>query len=336
MKFATIVIIVIIGYVILYVGMIVYDLFFKKDLTALVPKPEDEDIDISDEAGKFQPILIEKERPTPQPEERPVVDEPPEPPNKDDGQAQEDKPPQEKAAGDATTEVELQVKPQNEPEGQDVEDDQPRNRKPLSEVSSSEQTSSHTQKGNVNVSSDPARVKELVANLRRQSAVVEIKDESEADKKEPARDEKAQSPAKESDVHSPSESKQAQEDSVKAPQPQVVKPKAASNKDSRTQVGQPKVTTEEEDYRAVLHMRVHINEEAKHTRFSDFMTAEELSNAVKKAAEDPEELALREIENGWRLCRIEMENEELEAMVASGQLANDAPHNVTISKLSKN
>lgn len=339
MKFATILIIVIIGYVILYVGMIVHDLFFKKDLTALMPKSEDEDIDISDEAGKFQPILIEKERPAPQPEERPVVDEPPEPPNKVDGQSQEDKPPQEEAAGDATTEEAPLVESHNEPKSQDVEVDQPRNRKPLSEVSSSEQTSSHTQKGNVNVSSDPARVKELIANLRKQASAegqIVAPEIDKKDKYESLQIGGEQSAIKEPDLHSPSESEQAQEDRVKAAQPRVVKPKAASNKDSRTQAGQPKVTTEEEDYRAVLHMRVHINEEAKHTRFSDFMTAEELSNAVKNAAEDPEELALREIENGWRLCRIDMENEELEAMVASGQLANDAPPNITISKLSKN
>jgi hypothetical protein len=339
MKFATILIIVIIGYVILYVGMIVYDLFFKKDLTALMPKPEDEDIDISDEAGKFQPILIEKERPAPQPEERPVVDEPPEPPNKGDWQAQEDKLPQEEAAGDATTEEAPLVESHNEPKGQDVEVDQHRNRKPLSEVLSSEPTSSHTQKGNVNVSSDPARVKELIADLRKQASTegqMVAPEIEKKDKNESLQIGGEQSAIKEPDLHSPSESEQAQEDRVKAAQPQVVKPKAASNNDSRTQAGQPKVTTEEEDYRAVLHMRVHINEEAKHTRFSDFMTAEELSNAVKKAAEDPEELALREIENGWRLIRKEQENEELEAMMASGQLANNTGPNVTIGKLSKN
>lgn len=338
MKFATILIIVIIGYVILYVGMIVYDLFFKKDLTALVPKPEDEDIDISDEAGKFQPILIEKERPAPQPEESPVVDEPPEPPNKGDGQAQEDKTTQD-AAVDATTDEAPTVESQNEPKDKDVEEDQPRNRKPLSDVSFSEPTSSHTQRGNVNVSSDPARVKELIANLRKQASAEGQMVAPEIDKKD--KNETLQiggerSAIKEPDLHSPSESEQAQEDSVKAAQPQDVKPKAASNKDSKTQAEQPKATTETEDYRAVFHMRVHINEEAKHTRFSDFMTAEELSNAVRKASEDPEELALREIENGWRLCRIEQENEELEAMVASGQLANDATPNATISKLSKN
>lgn len=61
MAFSTIITVVIIGYVFLYVGMIVYDIFFKKDPADLIPKQEDEDIDISDEVGQFQPILIEKD-----------------------------------------------------------------------------------------------------------------------------------------------------------------------------------------------------------------------------------------------------------------------------------
>lgn len=61
MAFSTIITVVIIGYVFLYIGMIAYDLFFKKDPADLIPKQEDEDVDISDEAGKFQPVLIERE-----------------------------------------------------------------------------------------------------------------------------------------------------------------------------------------------------------------------------------------------------------------------------------
>lgn len=61
MAFSTIFIIVIIGYVFVYAGMIAYDLFIKKDPMELVPKVEDEDIDISDEVGQFQSILIDKD-----------------------------------------------------------------------------------------------------------------------------------------------------------------------------------------------------------------------------------------------------------------------------------
>lgn len=245
MNFTTILVIVIIGYVILYIGMIAYDLFFKKDLTALTPKPEDEDIDISDEAGKFQPILIEKERPAKQQDERPVVDEPPEPPNKSEAQAQEDKPSKEEATSKTTAEEAHHAKSLHESEDNDADDDQPRNRKPLTEEVSSDLSSSNTKKNNVNVSSDPEHVKELIANLRNQQ-----------------------------------EPEKSRSEETKVVQPTVTTPKEEANT---------------EDYRSVLHMRVHINEEAIHTRFSDFMTAEQLSDEVKKVAEDPDELALREI-----------------------------------------
>lgn len=61
MAFGTILTIVIIGYILLYGGMIIYDVFFKKTQEGLIPKPEDEDIDISDEARQFHPVYIEKE-----------------------------------------------------------------------------------------------------------------------------------------------------------------------------------------------------------------------------------------------------------------------------------
>lgn len=48
MAFSTIITVVIIGYAFLYIGMIAYDLFFKKAPADLIPKQEDEDVDISD------------------------------------------------------------------------------------------------------------------------------------------------------------------------------------------------------------------------------------------------------------------------------------------------
>ena len=38
--------------------MIIFDLFFKKDPVEFMPKPKDVDIDISDEAGQFKPIVV--------------------------------------------------------------------------------------------------------------------------------------------------------------------------------------------------------------------------------------------------------------------------------------
>ena len=61
--FTSIVIIVGVPYVFYYAGMFIYDLFIKKDPAEFMPKPKDVDIDISDEAGQFKPIAVEKSEP---------------------------------------------------------------------------------------------------------------------------------------------------------------------------------------------------------------------------------------------------------------------------------
>lgn len=43
--------------------MIIHDLFIKKDSAEFMPKPKDVEIDISDEAGQFKPIAVEKSEP---------------------------------------------------------------------------------------------------------------------------------------------------------------------------------------------------------------------------------------------------------------------------------
>jgi hypothetical protein len=59
--FSTIVVVIVVLYVFGYIGMFVFDLFIKKDPTDLIPKPQDVEIDITDEAGQFKPILVEKD-----------------------------------------------------------------------------------------------------------------------------------------------------------------------------------------------------------------------------------------------------------------------------------
>lgn len=61
--FTSIVIIVGVPYVFYYTGMFIYDLFIKKDPAEFMPKPKDVEIDISDEAGQFKPISVEKSEP---------------------------------------------------------------------------------------------------------------------------------------------------------------------------------------------------------------------------------------------------------------------------------
>ena len=63
MAFTSIVIVIVVLYVLGYAGMIVFDLFIKKDPVEFMPKPKDVDIDISDEAGQFKPIAVGKTEP---------------------------------------------------------------------------------------------------------------------------------------------------------------------------------------------------------------------------------------------------------------------------------
>lgn len=115
MAFSTILTIVIIGYILIYIVMIAYDIFLKKEIVDLVPKYEDEDVDISDEAGSFKPILVEKE---------PKKDSPQKPPDKDLDNKAEDP-----TQGNKETGGDTDVKSDKE------DDDQPVNRKPLSDKS---------------------------------------------------------------------------------------------------------------------------------------------------------------------------------------------------------
>ena len=67
MAFTSIVIVIVVIYVFGYAGMIIFDLFFKKDPVEFMPKPKDVEIDISDEAGQFKLITVGNDEPKAQP-----------------------------------------------------------------------------------------------------------------------------------------------------------------------------------------------------------------------------------------------------------------------------
>lgn len=64
MEFSTIAFVLLgVGLPVFYLAMIIHDVYFVKDAEELMPKPEEVEVDISDEAGQFQPILIDKDAP---------------------------------------------------------------------------------------------------------------------------------------------------------------------------------------------------------------------------------------------------------------------------------
>lgn len=139
MTFSTTLTIVIIGYILIYVVMIAYDMFLKKEITDFVPKIEDEDVDISDEVGSFKPILVEKEQKKENLHRQPDNDithnarEPTQ--GIKDAKSSKDEEADKKDIGMDEKAEEKIVMP-----SVDEEDDQPSNRKPLSEKSSSKES----------------------------------------------------------------------------------------------------------------------------------------------------------------------------------------------------
>ncbi len=61
MTFSTVMTFICIAYILIYAGMILYDMFLAKEAVDLAPKIEEEEIDISEEAMAFTPTEIGKD-----------------------------------------------------------------------------------------------------------------------------------------------------------------------------------------------------------------------------------------------------------------------------------
>ena len=61
MTFGNLLSVIFFGYFCYYLGMVIYDQYFKKDDIPLEAAVEEEEIDISDEAKEFQPVTIVKD-----------------------------------------------------------------------------------------------------------------------------------------------------------------------------------------------------------------------------------------------------------------------------------
>lgn len=61
MDFSTVMTFLCVAYIVVYAGMILYDLFLSKGIMDTSPRMEEEEIDISDEVLAFQPKEVSKE-----------------------------------------------------------------------------------------------------------------------------------------------------------------------------------------------------------------------------------------------------------------------------------
>lgn len=278
MAFSTIFIVVIIGYVFVYAGMIAYDLFIKKDPTDLLPKVEDEEVDISDEVGQFQPILIDKDakpndqRNTP-PAAKPVKEET----GKDgDGKKErkEENPP---TSSPSTTAAAVST---------ETPDDEPTNRKSLNDTGPKEPNAEYRQ-----------HINDIVAQKRKEIEAEESEgtssNEDNSEATVPSDDETAK--------QSVTETAKEAEPSKQMAEPTSNKTLKDTQKDSSKQqeLSKPSMPKEEKPYKPPKprivkpdkprqapvkwqHLSVEIDSDEQPAKLCNPQTAEEASEDAKK------------------------------------------------------
>lgn len=74
MAFNNVLLFILVCYIIYYVAIIAYDMFFRKEDVEIVPKADEEEVDISDLAETFHPVSVVKDTPPVQWED-PIYDE---------------------------------------------------------------------------------------------------------------------------------------------------------------------------------------------------------------------------------------------------------------------
>lgn len=262
--FSTIFIVVIIVYGCVYGGMIGYDLFIKKDSTDLLPKQEDEEVDISDEVGQFKPIFIDKDAKTNTPPvQKPISEETP----KVKSEKRKSKP------------DDNQEKTESQPNIMTTEtsDDEPSNRKSLSDVGPKEPDKEERE-----------RLRKLVAEKRKELLEEQESDHSNSSKeKKHVGSEKSETSSKES-IHPLTGSAGAKHTKKKEPPKEIVKqprqydiPKVGKpNKPQKLKIVQPeKPRPELTEYK---YLMTDVDKDGGQTRLCGGKKAENVQEEYKK------------------------------------------------------
>lgn len=324
MAFTSIVIIVVVLYALGYTGMIIHDLFIKKDPAEFMPKPKDVEIDISDEAGQFKPITVEKSEPkqpsvTAQstsshtPEEivtaRPIADG--ESSGKDDGE-QSAPPPPPSATPFGSDDAKS--------EGKASEDFGPR------------PTDAETQK----------RINELV-KLRRGEMLTDEMTASKDDSPSAPENTKVKEPESSAQnvriigpehTVSPDVSDAVGKESSKEKAPsganfkEATPPTSAPAKKSRP--AKPPKPPKQPEFHSDAYfdiLKVQIDDTKQHTKLQGAQTAEQVSKEAKRVSPDDAQMALREITSLWEKKESERvpDEDERQAIEKSERSNREAP-----------
>ncbi|MST84686.1 hypothetical protein [Hallella mizrahii] len=331
MAFTSIVIIVVVLYALGYTGMIIHDLFIKKDPTEFMPKPKDVEIDISDEAGQFKPITVEKSEPkqpsvTAQstsshtPEEivtaHPIADG--EPSGKDDGeQSAPPSPPSATPFGSADAKSDGKTSEDFGPRPTDAETQKRINElvklrrgEMLTDEMTASKDDSTSASGHKTAevkekSTDGVEPNELNVRIIGPEHTVSP-DVSDAVGKEPSK-EKAPSGANSKEATPPTPAPAKKSRPAKPPKP----PK------------QPEFHSDA--FFDIL--KVQIDDTKQHTKLQGAQTAEQVSKEAKRVSPDDAQMALRQITSLWEKKESERvpDEDERQAIEKSERSNREAP-----------
>ena len=302
--------------------MIIHDLFIKKDPAEFMPKPKDVEIDISDEAGQFKPITVEKSEPKQQPaaaqsssvpksdEEivtaRPIADG--EPSGKDNGE-QSAPPPPPSATPFGSDDAKS--------EGKTSEDFGPR------------PTDAETQK----------RINELV-KLRRGEMLTDEMTASMDDSPSAPENTKVKDPESSAQnvriigpehTVSPDVSDAVGKESSKEKTPSGANFKEATPPTPvPTKKARPPKPPKQPEFHSDAYfdiLKVQIDDTKQHTKLQGAQTAEQVSKEAKRVSPDDAQMALRQITSLWEKKESERvpDEDERQAIEKSERSNREAP-----------
>ena len=305
--------------------MIIHDLFIKKDPAEFMPKPKDVEIDISDEAGQFKPIAVEKSEPKQQPaaaqsssvpksdEEivtaRPIADG--EPSGKDNGeQSAPPPPPSATPFGSDDAKSEGKTSEDFGPRPTDAETQKRINelvKLRRGEMLTDEMTAS---KDDSPSAPENTKVKEPESSAQNVRIIgpehTVSPDVSDAVGKEPSK-EKAPSGANSKEATPPTSAPAKKSRPAKPPKP-------------------PKQTEFHSDAFFDI-LKVQIDDTKQHTKLQGAQTAEQVSKEAKRVSPDDAQMAIRQINSLWEKKESERvpDEDERQAIEKSERSNREAP-----------
>ena len=351
MAFTSIVIVIVVLYVLGYAGMIVFDLFIKKDPVEFMPKPKDVDIDISDEAGQFKPIAVGKTEPQQSAAQNsaahksddevatahPIHDE-------ESGETSEE----EKKAIASAEQSAAQVPPPLSATSFDVDSDKPKVN-PSDDIGP-RTTDEETQK----------RINELVKLRRGEILSEEMSALSKERENMESNEENAEDSISKEEDKDASEVKDTSTEDVESFAPEVrivgpehtVSPKVSdavseeafkekipsesnseegtSPKPTHAKKPRPPKPPKQPEFHSDAYfdfLKVQIDESKQHTKQQGAQTAEQVSKEAKQVSLDEAQMTLRQIDNLWEKKESERvpDEDELQAIEESERSNREAP-----------